>query len=1564
MVFDAAVTDEAALLTAVQALPFTPASPRTRSARPARPAARQPAQEKQAQIPIRGLDRDPDLARRIVQHLQRSHGIRALAKPLTSHVLVQYDERRVFFEELIASVAHLDLPGLPGEDAPKHPLDPLPLRQSMTRALGALVGLGVITVRRLGATGPTVNGTGVAIWTASVINLLQGLPPIRAGLRKLLGSDGADLVVGGLGIVALTVASAPLGLVVSGLEALIMIGEVTARRSAWRRYEENLHGVTAAEAGAMIRLEAGMRVPVEARVIEGTGTATAASGLPRPLAPGMMAPAGAELSGGPFVLELQGGKSFEPQPRPVPLPTTPYDHYHRVGGPVALAFGALAAIRTGSLARTMESFLLLNPRTAVIGLEIANLAAASRVLRGGLTVVGSRPDRHLQLPSLLLVREPRLLTEGLEVAVLLALEDPASAPAVLSLAAGISTATGSPWGKVFSPRTVVSATDATFNGLFATAFVDGEKYYLGPPEDPTPTLEAYRSTHQGGYMLELRRYEEERAIGYVALRPRLRKGVEKLVQACRRLGVSLELLPGGAPAVAQAVAWRAGVTLTASADALAMVQQRQRDGAVVALVSDSAEAAEAFAACDLAIGLAGGYVADFPARTDLLAPDLTALASLLEAAARRERAIRDGVALSVTSNAIGAVISLIGGQIGPERSSWGVYVTALAAITAALIRLRGGQRGESILGYLIDPRPERWGRRKAEDVLRAFNSSENGLSSLEADARTAPIATATNRDQLITALRNQLRTPIISILTGGASLTVVLGQPLNTALLALTISINVAVGVWQEREVGRAADELRRLTAGVARVWRDGQIRVISRTEVVPGDILQLSPGERVSADARLLAASGLEIAEAALTGESLPVAKGPDASSDASRIVLEGSDVVAGTGRAVVVAVGRHTRLGATAASLNVERDEESPMGKRLSQILRVALPVAFGGGALAGLAGLVYGAAPATQLTVGVTTALSAIPEGLPLLAGVGQAGVASRLSERRAMVRRVAAIEALGRVDIACTDKTGTLTEGHLVLHVVADADQEWRLPGPIPPHARGLLLAAALASPHPDAPAGTTHPTDLSIVRAAMRARLGEEMRAPRKLVVPFDSTRAFYASLFPERLCVKGALERVVPRCTRLRLATGDIPLDDAGREALLARGAQLAAGGLRVLFVAEGPPDADPQRPQGLTALGFLGISDPLRPAVRDAVRRCQAAGIRIVMLTGDHPATARAIAQEAGLLGAGQNVLRAADLAELSPADLDRRLEGVAVVARATPLDKLRIIESFQRRGHVVAMTGDGVNDAPSLRLANVGVAMGRTGTEVARQASDLVLADDDFATLVEALVEGRGFWRNMRNALALLLGGNAGEVALGVGASLLGFGSPLNAAQILIVNMITDALPSLAVVLQRPHHRNLAGLAREGLSALDTGLRRDVFRRGVATGVPSLAAFLLMHGIGQPAQASSVAFTSVVATQLAQTVEVGQVEGTLSPQVFAAVAGSVAVLLSTVTFPPVRNVLGLQTPSTVGWGAIGAAAGAAVVISRAITTVMGLWKSDRPATLPPEPRLQGELRPIFEVG
>jgi cation-transporting P-type ATPase I len=321
---------------------------------------------------------------------------------------------------------------------------------------------------------------------------------------------------------------------------------------------------------------------------------------------------------------------------------------------------------------------------------------------------------------------------------------------------------------------------------------------------------------------------------------------------------------------------------------------------------------------------------------------------------------------------------------------------------------------------------------------------------------------------------------------------------------------------------------------------------------------------------------------------------------------------------------------------------------------------------------------------------------------------------------------------------------------------------------------------------------------------------------------------------------------------------------------------------------------------------------------------------VRVIMITGDHPATARAIGEQAGLLNRDEEILTGPELAELHNGELDQRLEHATVIARATPLDKLRIIESLQRKGHTVAMTGDGVNDAPALRLADVGVAMGYGGTEVARQTADLVLADDDFSSLVEALVEGRSFWRNIRRALALLLGGNMGEVGVVAGASLIGLNIPLTSSQILMMNAITDILPATAVALQQPEHRSLAGLNREGATALDNPLRNDIIRRALATTLPTLAAYAMMLGTSTLPQARSVAYASVIATQLAQTLDTGWAEGRLTPAVLSAVAGSVGVLLATFTVPPLRNFLGLILPSPFGWALIGGGALFAVLFSR----------------------------------
>ena len=1481
-------------------------------------------QMRRARIAVRGLDRNSETARRVVERLEHLPGVTAKASALTGRVLVEWNSYHLGLEDLISVVADVELPDVPGEDRPAHPLDPAPLQQSAARLTASSLGLGLLAVQRFaGQTEPLAGGSALA-YAGGVIHVVQAFPPLRNGLRTLLGRNAATLALSLPDIILASLTGSPLALALAAATSLRLLTAQVARRAAWRRYEARLTDSASAQPGAVIRLESGDRTPLPACVREGYGTAAGQNGLPLPALPGATIPAGARLSGGPFVLELREVRAWTPSPRPaLPAPAL-YDRYQQITGIASLVFAAALGIWTRTPSRAFTALLLVNPRPALIGRDGAGLGAAAHALRAGVTVVGTRPERTVRRPDFLVLDGPRLLTNGLEVTALLPLTSAYEAAELQALAAGIDAAAGSPWGSAFPPADRAETADGAFDGRRASATADGGvRWTLEPADELTP--EMARLAARGEFLLALRREEDTDPAAVFALRPRLVPGVADLVTLCRRHTIKIILRADEDSPAAQAIARRARLTLSC-VSGMDAVRQRQAAGARVGFVSDSADAAEAFAACDLAIGVSSGRSGRFPARADLLAPDLGAVTAIIEAGIRREATVRDSIGLSLVSNIAGAVWGVRGGP-AIETASRVVYVAALAALADGWARMRGGERPQAVTARLVDPKPERWGRRSPEDTLAALGASPEGLTTAQALERRRTAPKLLRRSVVLDAIWDQMRSPLIGILAAGAGLSLFLGSPLDFALIGGTILANVLVGAWQERQAGQAAQALARMSRPNATVMRDGERKQIAAGEVVPGDILLLASGDRVPADARMLEGSGLEVDEAALTGESLPVTKAPEGGSDRSRIVLEGSDVTTGRGRAVVVAVGKDTRLGATAAALSLDDNQQSPLGLRLGRLMQQFLPLAGAGGALVVGAGLLRGQPLLPQLAVGATIALASVPEGLPLLAGMGEAAVARRLAGRNALVRRLSAVEALGRVDVACTDKTGTLTEGKLALGLVASPDAEARQPGDLPDALRTVLRTAALASPAPDAPDFESHPTDVAVVRGALGAGLGDEIAPERLSEAPFDPARAFHATLTAEGLAVKGAPEAVTARCTSVYENGEAVPLDDAGRERLLAQAQRLAGRGLRILMVARGTANTAAHDPQALTALGFVGIRDPLRPTVPAAVRRCREAGIHVLMLTGDHPATARAIAQEAGLLEDGRDVLTSADIAHLANGELHEKLDRAAVIARATPLDKLRIIESFQQHGHTVAMTGDGVNDAPALRLADVGVAMGIGGTEVARQAAAVVLADDDFATLVEALVEGRGFWRNMRRALGLLLGGNLGELGLVVGAAVLGLASPLTTRQILAVNLITDALPALSVALQRPEHRHLASLAREGTSALDEPLRRDVIRRGAATTVPSLAAFAITLAVSGLPQARTVAFASIVATQLAQTLKAGWVEGGLTPPVFGAVAASAGFLVVAIWVPTLRSLLTLTIPTPLSLGLIGAGAVVAAI-------------------------------------
>jgi cation transport ATPase len=686
--FDPEATNPATLLADLK-LPG-PAAPAPADDRPLPPVVDEENQGsmRRARIAVRGLDRDPRVARRILTWLRGQIGVHALASPLTGRVLVEYDERRIDLHDILARIAEMELPDLPGEDRPAHPLDRSPLFQAVARTVGAALGLGFLLFRRLAGTLVPSRRVRTAATAAGIVNLLRSFPVVRNGLRRLLGRDAADLTFSALSVVTLTFAQSPFGLALTGTEGLLLLTEVLARRASWRRYEEQLCGAEAAEPGAVIRVGPGETTPLPAEVIEGVGTAVGRDGLPRQLTPGARVSAGARISGGRLVLQLEGGKPFVPEPRPAPLTPRLYSRYVHLMGPLSLGYAALTAVVTRSVARTFEALLLVNPRTAIIGMEAANLDAAARVLREGVIVVGTRADRAIRRPDFLLLDGPRVLTDGLEVAGVVPLRERLDIADVLGLAGEVSCSAGMPWGDAFPRECDMPAGEGSFNGLWATGVVRGVRYTLGPPEDLPEVAGVAELLHDGGYLLALGTEQDGQTLGLLALQPRISAGAAELVRTCRRLGVSLEMLGGGAPAAAQEVARRAGVPLVVADDPVAAIRSRQQAGAHVAFVSDSAHAAPAFADCDLAVGLSWVQASRFPARADLLASNLKGVAAIVDAGERRDEAVRDGVVLSTLANAFGAVWGFRG-RPGIAGASRAVYISALAALVDGWARLRG-----------------------------------------------------------------------------------------------------------------------------------------------------------------------------------------------------------------------------------------------------------------------------------------------------------------------------------------------------------------------------------------------------------------------------------------------------------------------------------------------------------------------------------------------------------------------------------------------------------------------------------------------------------------------------------------------------------------------------------------------------------------------------------------------------------------------------------------------------------------------------------------------------------
>ncbi|APR34797.1 cation-translocating P-type ATPase [Paraburkholderia sp. SOS3] len=829
-----------------------------------------------------------------------------------------------------------------------------------------------------------------------------------------------------------------------------------------------------------------------------------------------------------------------------------------------------------------------------------------------------------------------------------------------------------------------------------------------------------------------------------------------------------------------------------------------------------------------------------------------------------------------------------------------------------------------------------WHTQSAEAVARHFESdAANGISDEEAVRRLQRYGpnqiVEAKRRSLVAMFAAQFRDFMILVLIAVAVLSGLLGDVEDAIVIVAIVVLNAAIGFVQDFRAERAMLELKRLAALHAVVVRDGKRSTVRAAAVVPGDVILLEAGNAVPADVRLIEAPQLRVSEAALTGEAIPVEKNVAALDDAglpfadhTNMAFKGSIVTYGRACAIVVATGMDTQLGHIAALLAQVPAVATPLQTRLARFGRqLAIGILVVCAAIFA-AGVLRGEATLLMLLTAMSLAVAAIPEALPAVVTVMLALGARNMARRNALVRRLPAVETLGSVSYICTDKTGTLTcnEMRVVeLH-------------PCSTTTAPLLAAAALSNDAEGdargAPAGD--PTEVALWRAAADAgfdRRSIEASTPRCMEFAFDPERKRMTTIHRTAengfvAYTKGAPEAIVERCTSIASDDGnvaasagaDAPFD---RAAWLAVAAAMAANGLRVLALARrawpslpAAGSAPDEVERGLTLLGFVGMRDPLRPGAAAAIATCLSAGITPVMITGDHPVTAEAIARSLGMLGSADTAMTGRELAALTDDELAARIGHVKVFARLDPAQKIRIVEAIQKRGHYVAMTGDGVNDAPALARADIGVAMGKTGTDVAREAASLVLLDDDFTTIVAAVQEGRRIFDNIRKFLRYVLTCNAAEICVVAASPLFGLPVPLLPIHILWINLLTDGLPGLTLAAEPAEPTIMQRRPRppdEGVFA--HGMWQHIVWVGLAMAALTLAtqAWALDAGL---AEWQTMTFTVLAFSQLGHVLAIRSERESLFAQglrsnlpLLGAVALTVALQMAAIYVPPLSALL-----------------------------------------------------------
>ncbi|MGY1709168.1 HAD-IC family P-type ATPase [Geodermatophilus sp. SYSU D00758] len=1197
-----------------------------------------------------------------------------------------------------------------------------------------------------------------------------------------------------------------------------------------------------------------------------------------------------------------------PRSRPVPMSPGPVERYRDRLDPTELALALALLPLTRSPGRSADLLKALTPRAAVQGRE--SFAATLDLLlsrRGVLPMEGSA-YRRLDRIDAVVVDAAALCT---------------GPPAVVE-----ATAEADGWddAAVWTAATSLLSTGDRSTGDRSTGDRD-DGLRLGPPRtsDGAPGAEV-RSLLQG-----------RRRVGTAIIAQGLDPHAEALLTTAADVGARLVLTRHAGAADL------AGLADEVTDDPLVeTVRRLQTEGRGVLLVS--ATDGPALIAADVAVapvieGRAPAWGADL-----VTAPGLADACRIVAATADAKAASRRSVATALTGNVLGGLLAAVGSPTyGQERATTpSKWATLTTMVTGTWAGARAGRR----------PAPPPtvhtpWHALEPDEVLRRLPAApgpDHRDSRLRhAGARVAALPVVRLPARFGRTVAAELADPLTPVLGTGAAATAVLGESVDALLVGGVTVVNALVSGLQRLRAETSLEALlleqdrcvRREVRGGA---QDGGVEEVPATALRVGDVVHLEPGDVVAADARLLEAVDLEVDESGLTGESLAVAKSVEPTpgapvADRTCMVFDGTTVVAGSGRAVVVAVGDATQAGRAARAAG---GAAPPAGvqARLAELTRSVLPLTLAGGAAVTGLGVLWGRPLREAVASGVAVAVAAVPEGLPLVATVAQQAAARRLSRHGAVVRSARVLEALGRVDTVCFDKTGTLTENRLQVTRLVPLDgggEEDLL----------RLAAAGMGNGHDDA-----HETDRAVLEAA-----GDAWTGPPDAGLAFATGRGFSAAVRDGRLMVKGAPEVVLRRCEG---APDDVR--DRVRE--------LAADGLRVLAVADrdvdGVPDDLEEVAGGLTLRGLVGLSDTLRESSVRAIEQLRAAGIRVVVATGDHPETAGAIAARAGVPDADR-VVTGAQLARASESERAGMVRDAAVFARLSPEQKVTLVSALRRAGATLAMTGDGVNDAAAIRLADVGVGVEGAESPAARTAADLVLTDLDLTRLVDAVAEGRAMWSRVRDAVSVLVGGNAGEVAFTVLGAAVGGRSPVNTRQLLLVNLLTDMFPALAVAVAAPRRtangngrggngngsddgpladHPLAAVLRAGPHRGFTGaVRRMVLVRGAATAFGATGAWVVGRATGLvlPRRASTMGLAALITTQLAQTAWSGR----RSPLVLATVAGSLAVLGVVVQTPGLSRFFGCTPLDPVSWGVVLVFALAVAAGAELLPRLVARWTS-----------------------